>query len=147
MIIISPDQIKELNAIYCIMIINLFKEIEFKKLVLINFFIRYPKLLDKLSNEFEICELEKNNIASENVKFYDSWDKNTMDSVRLLISKELIQFNEEDKEILQSNKFTKSIFNEISKYDEFQKNISRVKILKNLFNKKNVNDLIQIING
>ena len=142
------DQLKELNSIYCLIILNSFGEIEFKRMVLANFILRYPINLLRLDPQVKLKKEELINISvKEKFRFHNSWERLTIDSLRILVCKELANFKKNlDEKIIKNKDTTKAVRN-INQYEEFDEVIERTNIVKKIFKNKSNEEVIKIING
>ena len=142
------EQLKELNSIYCLVLLRCFGKINFRKIVLANFILKYPSMLKKLDSNVKLTELEEDNLAvKEKFKFHDSWDKLTFDSLKILICKKLASFDKNKEDIIEKTELTNNCFNKVAKFEEFDKIVERAIIIKKIFNKKSEEEIIHIING
>jgi len=145
---IMIDQLKELNAMYCLIILDKFGEIGFKQMVLANFILRYPANLKKLDSNVKLKEEEMDNISiKEKFKFHDSWERLTLDSLRILVCKELAEFKKDLQNKIIKNKETSKAVRTINQFEEFDEVIERSKIIKKIFKNKSDEEVIRIING
>lgn len=146
--LLSIEQVKEIDAIYCMALIKEFKELEFRKLVLGNFLLKYPMLLKKMIPSIEITENESSGImVKEGLKYYDSWDKNTIDALRILTSKGLAAFKSSENDIVISTEKTSKGYKLIKEYPEFNHILYRAKDIVDLFNGKDFESIKGEING
>jgi len=145
---LTIDQLTELNSIYCVVLLKSFKEMTFKKLVLANFIIKYPFKLDRLGFKLPIEENEKKSIFSKKeIKFNESWDKITLDSLKILIAKELAIFDDKIKDLVKKTDLTNKFINSLKKFEEFDNILLRAELIKNILNKTDEKEVVKILNG
>jgi hypothetical protein len=149
MTLISIEQITELNVSYCAILVNICSELSFKRLVLGNFFLKYPFLVKKIVPDIHLMDYEQQNytIIKNQVRYCDSWDKVTLDAIRILVSKNLVEFKDNNSDFLISNNNTKKFYQKISKYPEFNETIERSKKMKKKLLRSDLNELMEVING
>lgn len=137
----SIEESLELNGIYCLCILSIFKKINADKMSLCNFLLRYPLKIRKIDEK-----LSDEGLKDENaIEFSIRWNSNVTNSIRILYAKKIINFDEEN-EIIYGEKATSAI-GELEKYEEFDNLIASLKQIKKKIEKEELNVLVKKVNG